>query len=98
MCVWPLCAVVCLELFPNQLKLAVKKTHFNSEFIHGGGGSVFIAVIVAVKCAGSGNSLEEFCKVLGFAGIKRCCREETSAPFTKQEHNRTTDSLCCAYA
>lgn len=35
--VWPLCAVVCSELFPNQLQLAVKKTHFNSEFIHGGG-------------------------------------------------------------
>lgn len=71
--VWPLCAVVCSELFPNRLQLAVKKTHFNSVFIHGGGGSVFIAVIVAVKCAGSGNGLEIFCKALGFAGIKRCC-------------------------
>lgn len=96
--VWLLCAVVCSELFPNLLQLAVKKTHFTSEFIHGGGGSVFIAVIVAVKCAGSGNGLEIFCKALGFAGIKRCCREETSAMFTNRQHNRTTDSLCCANA
>ncbi|KAL1269079.1 hypothetical protein QQF64_031368, partial [Cirrhinus molitorella] len=25
---------VCSELFPNRLQLAVKKTHFNSVFIH----------------------------------------------------------------